>query len=465
VNVAGDGSAVAAPKEALAESPETARPVRSATNEEPRAAEATTWVGASAESDVVLAQGGESVMGVWVDVPTALRTTVRAPVDLALVIDTSGSMQGAKIQAARASARSIIERLQDGDILSIDAFDDAARVLLPPTPLSAATRERALSTIAELRADGSTNMAAGLQLGESHLSGAPADHPVRRLVLVSDGQANVGLSSPAALGNIAAASLRFGGQVTSLGVGIDYDEATLDAIAERTSGRLFHVGDPKEMQATIDHEIDLLASTVASDAVLEVVPAPGVKVSGVEGPTATWQGGGVVDIPLGALFPGQHREALIRVELGPSSPGIQRALASVRLRFRDPAAGGVERVQEVLARATTSTDGAAVAAHANAKTHAMMATLEASKAEIQAAQAMNSGNFQQAEVQLAQVEDSIRRQAAATQDVEARERLEKVVRSVAAGRATAAAAPKAAPSAVRGDVLQMNQSGMGLAGY
>jgi Ca-activated chloride channel family protein len=319
--------------------------------------------------------------------------------------------------------------------------------------------------VAELRADGSTNMADGLRFAENQLAAAPGNLPVRRMVLISDGRANVGMSSATALGDIAAQSLRFGAQITSLGVGLDYDESTLDAIAERTSGRLFHVGDPKEMQATLDHEMDLLASTVASEAVLEVVPAPGVRLVGVDGAHGTWTGNGAAEIPLGALFPGQHREALIRCQVDRSAAGMQRTLASVRLKFHDPLEGGVERIQEVLARVSTSDDGAAVATHANAKTHAMMATLEASKAEIQAAQALGSGNFAQAQAQLARVEDSLKAQAAATTDTAARARLEAVTHSVAAGRARAAAAPAAAPAAVRSDVLEMNKAGMGLEGY
>ena len=87
----------------------------------------------------------------------------------------------------------------------------------------------------------------GLELAEMHVAQAGRDHPVRRIVMISDGQANVGPSSPLALGELAQRSLSLGAQVTSLGVGLDYDERTLDAIAERTSGRLFHVGDPREM--------------------------------------------------------------------------------------------------------------------------------------------------------------------------------------------------------------------------
>lgn len=296
------------------------------------------WIHAEPDSDVVLARGGDGFIGVWVDVPAVAKARVRTPVDLALLIDVSGSMEGAKIQAARASARSLVERLADGDILSVDVFSDSARSLVPPVRLTPETRARILSTIAELGTGGSTNMFEGLAMAERHVSESPnftGVQPIRRIVLISDGQANVGPSSPDALGDLAERALSLGAQVTSLGVGLDYDERTLDAIAERTSGRLFHVGDPREMEATLEHEIGLLSSTVADQAVIEVVPAPGVELQAIEGARMEWGSGRAARIPLGALYAGQHREALVRVRLSGVAAGTQRAIASVRLRFQD----------------------------------------------------------------------------------------------------------------------------------
>ena len=278
--------------------------------------------------------------------------------------------------------------------------------------LTPETRAKVLSAVSELGTGGSTNMFEGLELAEMHVAQAGRDHPVRRIVMISDGQANVGPSSPLALGELAQRSLSLGAQVTSLGVGLDYDERTLDAIAERTSGRLFHVGDPREMTATLEKEIDLLAATVADQASIEVVPAPGVVLVSVEGARIASEPNGAVRIPLGALFAGQHREALVRVRLTEAASGTQRALASVRLQFHDPAENDVERVQEVLARATTSDDPVAVASHANAKTHAMIAMVQAAQTQVQAAQDVGSGNFVQAETQLAAAEKGLLEEAA-----------------------------------------------------
>jgi Ca-activated chloride channel family protein len=427
------------------------------------------WIHAEPDSDVVLARGGDGFIGVWVDVPALAKARVRTPVDLALLIDVSGSMEGAKIQAARASARSLVERLADGDILSVDVFSDAARSLVPPVRLTPETRARILSTIAELGTGGSTNMFEGLEMAERHVAQGPnmtGVQPIRRIVLISDGQANVGPSSPEVLGQLAQRALTLGAQVTSLGVGLDYDERTLDAIAERTSGRLFHVGDPREMEATLEHEIGLLSSTVADQAVIEVVPAPGVELQAIEGARMEWGSGRTARIPLGALYAGQHREALVRVRLSGAAAGTQRAIASVRLTFQDPQENDVARVQEVLARASTSDDPGAVASHASAQTHAMIATLEAAKTELQAAQDVGAGNFAQAQSQLAAVEQNLRDEASRTKDMDARKKLDKAAQTVATARSHATAAAAApAPAAARADVLEMNKGAMGAMGY
>jgi Ca-activated chloride channel family protein len=250
-------------------------------------------------------------------------------------------------------------------------------------------------------------------------------------------------------------------------VGLDYDERTLDAIAESTSGRLFHVGDPREMQGTLEHEVDLLASTVADDAVIEVVPAPGVELGGVDGARMEWGPGRVARIPLGSLYAGQHREALVRVRLAGSTVGIQRAIASVRLTFRDPAENDVQRVQEVLARASTSDDPVAVADHANPTTHAMVATLEAATVELRAAQDMGAGNYQQAQTQLAAVEQNLRAASARAKDQPAKRKLDEAAQTVATAlkHASSAAAAPPAPPAARQDVLEMNRDAMKALGH
>jgi Ca-activated chloride channel family protein len=437
---------------------------------EPTASNNGSWVGASAESEMLLAGTSETLLGVWVDVPNA-KPAVRPPMDVAIVVDTSGSMAGAKIESARAAARAMVQNLQDGDIVSLDTFNDSARTLIPPTTLDFESRERVLRAIAMLGTGGGTNMFAGLSNGESHMSMAPQTHTVRRIVVISDGIANVGPSSPESLGSLAERGLRNRAQITSLGVGTDYDENTLNALSVKSSGRIFHISQPAEMAAIMDKEIKLLNATLASDAFLEVVPTPGVQLVAAEGVRADWAGGGALRIPLGALHAGQHREALVRVRINPSTleamggASSAKALASVRLHFHDPADADLERVQEVVARAGTTRDPEVAARMENARTKAIAAIHEAAVLERKAAQQVNQGQFIDADKELGAAQARLDDLASKTKDEAQKRRLTAQSAAIGGARAATRAMPSAAPAAQRDHALKLNEAGMKADGF
>ncbi len=425
-----------------------------------------TWIGASAEGEMLLASTRDTFLGVWVDVPDT-RPSVRPPMDVALVIDTSGSMAGAKIENARNAASTLVRNLKDGDIVSLDSFSDNAKTLVAPTKLDMHTRQQILDAISRLQPTGSTNMFDGLTMGEAQVAQAPATHSVRRVVVISDGIANVGPSSPETLGAIAQRGLRFQAQVTSLGVGNDYDERTLDALAVNSSGRLYHLSEPKEMANILKGELDLLDQTLASNAFVEIVPAPGVQLAGADGVRADFGEGGSLRIPLGALHSGQHREALVRVRLTDPEAftGSTHPLASVRLRFKDTTDGGLERVQEVVARTQLTNDENQVATSANSRTKAIVAIQETAKAQVQAAQRINDGDFANADKDLARAEASLQAQARVVKTETERRRLDDAQKKVASVRAAAQAAPSKPKADQRKMSLEMNASGMHDAGF
>ncbi|HEY1958506.1 MAG TPA: VWA domain-containing protein [Polyangiaceae bacterium] len=422
------------------------------------------WIGVAPESDVLATGDGTAAIGLWVDAPQG-RPREHVPMDVALVVDTSGSMGGPKIDNARRAAALLVDDLSDGDIVSLVSFSDEARTIAPPTVLSTASRASLKRQIVQLTPTGSTNMFDGLALGESQVARAPATHTVRRVVVISDGIANVGPSSPESLGALAERGLRFQAQVTSLGVGTDYDEHTLDALAVRSTGRLYHLSEPREMVSLLQHELDLLRSTVATHAFVEVLPAPGVDLVSVEGCRSERGENGSLKLPLGALFSGQHREALLRVRIRDASVTSSRALASVRLHFDDPADGDLPRIQEVVARAAFSDDASAVASGENAKAKSIIAVLDASKLELGASESASTGQFAEADKQLAQAEEALESRAKKSKDDAERTRLVAVARKVAHARTEVQAAPRAAPSVQRNLPMTLNAAGMHDAGF
>ncbi len=428
-----------------------------------------TWIGTGAASDTLLVGNEETTLGVWVDAPEVAAAHEHVPVDLALVIDTSGSMEGEKIENARSAAKTLVDSLKDGDIVSIDRFDDDAKPVVAPTIVNKESRVTVERKIDALTTGGSTNLFDGLALGEAHVARAPETHSVRRVVVISDGQANIGPSSPAELGQLAERGVKFHAQVTALGVGNDYSEQTLNALAVRSSGRLYHIDDPREMAGMLRHELDLLQSTVASDAFVEVVPAPGVQLLGADGIRGDMTSDGSMKIPLGALFGGQHREALVRLRVASSdkdaNEAISKPIASVRLHFRDPSEGDLERIQETVAKVSWTSDPNVALQHANAKTQSIIAVQEAAKLEMQAAQSVNTGRFDDADGSLAVAEKKLETQASVTKDKAMRDELEGQAHHIAAARKATSAAAAAPAPVQRSQALKLNQGGMAGMGF
>lgn len=428
------------------------------------------WIGASGLSDFVLAGGGESYLGVWVDVPDGGRQ-VRSPVALSVIVDTSGSMAGAKMDDAKNATRHLIDQLHDGDIVALGTFDDTARERVSPVSLDPMARRRFFSAISELSPDGSTNLFDGLRLGEQHVARSPQSHSVRRVVVISDGQANVGPSSPEALGRVAQLGAdQTGTQVTAIGVGLDYDERTLNALAMQSSGRTYHLAEPGALAGILERELGLLQASRATAAFVEVVPAPGVQLLGAEGLRADWIGAGGMRIPLGTLFGGQHRELLVKVRVTDASlTDAKRPLASVRLHFLDPAEGNLSRIQEAVAHYQVTRDVSVVAQHTNARTQSIVAVNEAAQVGLRAAQQVNAGSFEEAERDLAAVEKRLQASAAKLDDEGARQRVMAAAASVSkarAGAGAAAAAPPAArPAKARAAALEMNDAAMDAVGF
>ncbi len=424
------------------------------------AARSGTWIGAAAEGDVLASGTRDTFLGVWVDVPEA-RPESRPPMEVALVVDTSGSMAGSKIESARGAATQLVKSLRDGDIVALDAFSDDARTIVPPTRLDMHTRNEILREIAQLVPRGGTNMFAGLSLAESQMAAAPASHTLRRVVVISDGIANVGPSSPEILGAIAERGLRNRAQVTSFGVGIDYDERTLNALSVRSSGRLYHIGEPREMAGMLKNELALLDGTLASDAFIEIMPAPGVQVIGADG-LRTEMRDGALRIPLGALHSGQHREALVRVRI--TDPGAfeghSKSMASVRLRFRDAAEGDLERIQEVVARTQLGGDDAQIAKSVSSRTKAIVAIMDASRTQMQAAQRINAGDFIDADKELEKAQATLSAQARIVTAPAEKKRLEVAANKVGAARVAARAMPAAPKAAQREGALKLNADAM-----
>jgi Ca-activated chloride channel homolog len=417
--------------------------------------------GSSETRHVVVGADGETHVGVWVEAPVIEEIVLRAPISLSLVIDVSGSMNGSKIQYAKMAASSLVESLADGDRVSLVTFNDQVHVLHPTVELTSSSRAVLHRLIQGISAMGGTNLHGGLGAGIQYAAAAPSSHPVRRVVLISDGQGNVGPSDPFSLGNLSAQGSERRVQVSAIGVGMDYDEHSLSAIAVRSAGRFYHLANPGALPGILESEIGLLAQTVATDVILEIVPAPGVII--IEGltPGARLEGN-KLHMPLGALHSGQRRELLFRARVQDGAPGSKK-LASARLRYGKPGGGASNMNRDIAVEVTRDRQIAARSAK-DARVTALVAEHRASAAELRAAEALAAGNQAHAAAELARAEQEVARAAASAPATSAtRKRLESKASTLRNRSQSAAGA--STPAARRAVSLEARDSAMESYGY
>lgn len=396
------------------------------------------WVnGSPVQTRIRVGANGETFVGVWIDAPRQPPARTRAPMAVSLVIDTSGSMAGDKIQNARMAAASLLESLAPGDVVSIYGFSNGVTELAPPTTVSVQSRGGLMQRLNMLYAAGGTNLYGGVQAAVGRMHQAPSTHPVRRIFLISDGHANIGPSDPASLANLAAGSTEVGTQITAIGVGLGYDQQTLSSMVVRSSGRLYHLQQPQQMASILRQELDLLSRSVAVNGVLEVVPAPGVTILG-SATTGAEVVNGRLRLPLGAVYAGQQREVLFRARVDTERAG-RRPLAQVRLAYREP---GERESRTQSARLTyqVTPDAAAARSSRVARVEAMIANHRATEAQQRAAALLRQGQEQEAARQLRSARAALDRAAEASPETpyasRLRERAEHMNR--AADRAGAA---------------------------
>ncbi len=285
----------------------------------------------------------ETFLYLNVKAPADKLATQAAQVDLAIVIDRSGSMRGKRMQNAVAAARGMIRRLRDGDRVSIVTYNTSAQTLVSPTTLSSASRQGILAQLSSITAGGDTCISCAIEAGMNMLrstspSFGPGSNRVKRMLLLSDGQATAGVRDVAGFTQLAARARNMGCSITSVGVDVDYNQRIMSTIAAQSNGRHYFVENAASLASIFDQEFSSLVRTVATGAAMRVALAPGVQVLEVFDRAFRREGDTLV-VPMGAFTASEEKTLLVKVRVPRGAEG-ERPIANINLQFRDLVAGG-----------------------------------------------------------------------------------------------------------------------------
>jgi secreted protein with Ig-like and vWFA domain len=254
----------------------------------------------------------------------------REPLHFVAVLDTSASMVGNKIRAAKEAVRQAMHRLVDDDVFSLVTFATDVRCLLEAKRVDAGFRRVVESALQEIQAEGNTALCGGLELG---VQKALANLEKTNLVLLlSDGQANVGETDVKAVGCRAMETRSKGVTVSTLGVGYAYNEAMMAGIAIEGGGRFYHIANASQIAAYLRGELGEVASLAARDAAVTLnLPAS----TGVQTLSAAYPVQGHT-VSLGDIPAATTLEVVARVLLPPQPTGSRLPIDGA-LSYQSPA--------------------------------------------------------------------------------------------------------------------------------
>jgi len=273
----------------------------------------------------------------------------RPRANIALVVDTSASMEGEAIVEARQAALTLLDDLRDGDVLSVIAFGSSAEVLVPATQLEVDSRKNVRAAIEEMKAWGTTDLTGGLQAGLQQVQSWAQAGEINRIVLVSDGVPNDEVSIVAL-----AQQARAGGiPITTLGLGLDYHETLLGQIAQASGGTFHFVEEPDDVVAVFHNEVLSIDRLAARGLSVTLTPGPGVTILEVPGYGVGHSGRNVV-VGLPDLTEGDSQTIIVKLSFGAHREGANVELLDGVINYMDTSATiGLQGRTFVAARATS----------------------------------------------------------------------------------------------------------------
>ncbi len=260
----------------------------------------------------------------------------RPSLNVALVVDRSGSMRTEPMRYARKAAHTFVEGLDAGDRAALVAFDHRSVVEMPSTGLDVDGQHRMHAAIDGLRSSGRTNISGGLDDGFEQVMSEEDGDGLRRVVLMTDGIPNEGITDRAGLASRSAEIYQEGAVVTTLGFGTQYDASMMSAMAGEGGGNFRHISSSEDLEVAFAEELEDIQSTVASNISIDLFESQGVQFEEIYGYQSRSLRRGE-RIGIGDLAEGETRSIMVKLDVQEllAEPGEVLDLLRVRPHFVD----------------------------------------------------------------------------------------------------------------------------------
>lgn len=348
------------------------------------------------EVDRAVLPAGETqraIVKIGLDCAPVPRREQRPPLNLALVIDRSSSMQGDRIARAREAAIELVAQLAPDDIVALVAYDSEVEVIVPARAVG--DRRELVGAIRRLTPRGYTALHAGVSAGAAEVRRHLGESKhVPRIILLSDGQANRGPSTPEELGRLGASLLKEGISVSTIGLGLGFNEDLMARLAERSDGNTYFVENSDDLPRIFAAEMGDALNVVARRVVIEIEFPSGVRpvrFVGREGRINAQR----AELTLNQLYGGQEKFALIEVEVSGAREGTERSIATAHVRYEDAATQRAEKISGSRA-VRFSRETAVVVASANHRVQADYASNVIAEAKSEAIALADAGRRDEA---------------------------------------------------------------------
>ena len=261
----------------------------------------------------------------------SLGDRVRRPLNLSLVIDRSGSMAGDKIDFTKEAAQFLVQHLSSRDVLSIVLYNDRVETLVQPEQIT--NKDRVSQELEKIRVRGTTNLSGGWLEGCQHVKSGLSDNTLNRVILMSDGLANRGVTDASMLVSMAKQKREEGVSTTTMGLGSDFDEDLMIDMASAGGGAFYFIESPEVAPEIFQEELSGLLSVVGQN--LTITVKQGHYVQGInqlhaypmlaEGAETTFR--------LGDIFGNEVKTLMLEIQVPAMDSIGETEIATLRFEY------------------------------------------------------------------------------------------------------------------------------------